>query len=494
VVELNSRFVMPGLHDAHIHTQMAAEFHANLSTDPDRAWDKIAQDIQSYASDHPQKTWILGGNLPWLTDTIGDNEGIPAHRSVLDALAPDHAVALWDVGGHAMLANSRALQLVGIEDETPDPVGGVIERDAQGHATGVLRELATNLITENAAALSEDQYADALETVIAQLSALGITAFHEVWTYPTTLRALKLLDDRKRLHARVTVALAHPVEFVTAEAKDLANRMIEQRADFEGERVRVRYVKFVLDGSAGGQTLVLVDPYSGTDFRGELRNPAEEVMREVSRLESLGLGSVLHAVGDGAVRLALDAIEKARKDNPDSGVRQVVSHTVFVNPEDLPRFKPLDVIAEFSPYFWHPNEGADILRDELGEHRLNWAFPMRSILDADNKVAAGSDWPVIFDPNPFPAIETMLTREKPGGSAAAFGKEHAISLEEALAVFTLGGAYAHYLEDSTGSLTPGKFADFIVLDQHLFDVPVTSIHKTRVLRTVLESKVVHNRM
>lgn len=493
IVDLGGRFVMPGLQDAHVHTQMVAEFNQNLSTDPDRAWVDIAGDIRRYAADHPEREWILGGNLPWLTEVIGSDADVPAHFSTLDALVADRAIALWDVGGHAMLANSRALKLAGIEAETPDPVGGTIERDEHGEPTGVLRELATNLIIENAAALSIDQYAQGMADAMTRLAGFGITSINEAWAYPATLQALKQLDDAESLALRVVVSLAHPVEFVTPEAKLAAKEMIERRADYESDRLRVRYVKFVLDGSAGGQTLALVDPYIGTDFTGELRNPADVVMAEVSRLQGEGIGSVLHAVGDGAIRLALDAVEKALEEHGDNGVRQVISHTVFVNPEDLARFKKLGVIAEFSPYFWYPNEGAEILRKELGEHRLNWAFPMRSIIDDGNRVAVGSDWPVVFDPNPFPAIEAMVTRQRPGGSVEAFGPEHAITLAEALRMFTLGSAYELYQEDSTGSLEAGKLADFIVLDRDLFAVPIQQVHQAKVLRTVLGGEVIFER-
>jgi predicted amidohydrolase YtcJ len=224
-----------------------------------------------------------------------------------------------------------------------------------------------------------------------------------------------------------------------------------------------------------------------------LRNPADVVMAEVSRLQGEGIGSVLHAVGDGAIRLALDAMEKAVEEHGNNGVRQVISHTVFVNPEDLARFKKLGVIAEFSPYFWHPNEGAEILREELGEHRLNWAFPMRSIIDDGNRVSVGSDWPVVFDPNPFPAIEAMVTRERPGGSTEAFGQEHAATLVEALRMFTLGSAYELYQEGSTGSLEVGKLADFIVLDRNLLEVPIQQVHQTKVLKTVLGGDVIFKR-
>ena len=408
VVDLGGRFVMPGVQDAHIHTQMAAEFALNLAIDPEQGWEAIAEQIRAYAADHPDRQWILGGNLPWLTETIGDNPLVPAHRSVLDELAPNHAIALWDVGGHAMLANTRALELVAVDDATASPVGGTIERDRQGAATGVLRELATNLILENATGLTVAQYADGIEASIAQLSSLGVTSINEVWTFPNTLAALKKLDDAGRLNARVVASIAHPAEFTTERAKHAAHEAIAARDSYSGNRIEARYVKFVLDGSAGGQTLVLVDPYVGSDFRGELRNPRDEVLTEVARLHGEGIGSVLHAVGDGAIRLALDAVQGAVEQHGANGVRHVISHTVFVHPDDLPRFAELGVIAEFSPYFWLPSEGQEILRGELGEERLGRGFPVRSLSQQGVAIAAGSDWPVVFDPNPFPAIEAMV--------------------------------------------------------------------------------------
>ena len=305
------------------------------------------------------------------------------------------------------------------------------------------------------------------------------------------VQALKRLDDANALGMRVVTSIAHPVEFTTPAAKAAAEAAILERAQYDGRRVKARYVKCVLDGSAGGQTLVLTEPYIGTDYRGTLRNPADVVMSEVSRLQGLGIGSVLHAVGDGAVRLALDAVEKARADHGANGVRHVIAHTVFVNPADLDRFAELDVIAEFSPYFWAPNEGQDILHDELGELRMGWAFPVSEMLARGVPMAAGSDWPVVFDPNPFPAIEAMVTREVPGGSEENFVKSHAVPLADAVRIFTAGGAYALYQEDTTGTLAAGKWADFIVLDQNLFEVPIREVHKTAVELTVLAGNVVY---
>ncbi len=491
IIELSGAFVMPGLQDAHIHTQMAAEFNHNLSINPGQEWNNIAQAIKRYADKNPDREWILGGNLPWLTGVIGNNELIKAHRSTLDAIAPDHSVALWDVGGHALLVNSKGLVLAGIDDDTVNPVGGTIERDSDGKATGIVRELATGLVLENATAMTVDQYAGELKVAISELSSLGITSINEVWSFPTTLKALKQLDDSDELQMQVVASIAHPVEFVTKPAKLAAYQLIKNRHDYSTGRLKPKYVKFVLDGSAGGQTLALTEPYEGTTFRGDLRNPEDLVKSEVVRLHGEGIGSVLHAVGDRAIRIALDSIEAAIKKHGRNGVRHVIAHTVFVNPTDIERFAELGIIAEFSPYFWWPNEGQEILRSELGEERLSWGFPIKSMQDSGAHMAVGSDWPVVFDPNPFPAIEAMITREKPGGSEEFFGKEYAISITDALEIFTMGSAYALYQEETTGSIEVGKFADFIVLDKNLLDIPVYEIHTTRVKTTVLEGQAVY---
>ncbi len=491
VVDLAGMFVMPGLQDAHIHTQMAAEFSINLAVDPHQSWALLSKTITDYVAEHPERTWVFGGNLPWLTESIGEFKNIPAHKSVLDRLVPDRPVVLWDIGGHAVLANSKALATAGIDNNTPNPVGGTIERDAKGEATGVLRELAANLVIEVMNPIKIDRFAAGAKRVISQLNALGITSINEAWTYPQFMKALKALDNRNELTMRVTTAIAHPVEFVTPAAKQAAATLITNRDQYHGKHLKPKYVKFVLDGSAGGQTLAMVDPYEGTDFRGDMRNPEDIVMSEVSRLHSMGIGSVLHAVGDRAIRVALNAVEQAIETHGDNGVRHVIAHTVFVNPEDIDRFAKLGVIAEFSPYFWQPSDGLEIVRHDIGEERTNWGFPIKILLDKNVPIAAGSDWPVVFDPNPFPAIEAMVTRELPGGSADSYGKQYAITLKQAVNIFTLGGAYEHYQEDETGSIEVGKYADFIVLDRNLFDIDVREIHKTHVVSTILEGQVVY---
>lgn len=494
VVDLQGQFVMPGLHDAHIHLQMVAEFENGLKVDPSLPWNQIVTAIQEADSRTPEGAWLFGGNLPWLTDIIGEDTGLRAHYLTLDAIVADRPAAFWDVGGHAILANSEALRLAGIDASTPDPIGGTIERDEEGNPTGVLRELAANLITEAMPPMSQQKYIDGFAGSLSHLNSFGITSVNEVWAYPPTLAALKKMDEDGLLTMRVTTATAHPVEFVTEQARTEAVEAIGNLTEFNGNRLQNRYVKFVLDGSAGGQTLAMSEPFEGTDFRGTLRNSEDEVMAEVSRLHALGIGSVLHAVGDRAVTISLNAVENAIAEHGDNGTRHVIAHTVLVNPKDMDRFHELGVIAEFSPYFWMPSEGLEVVRQDIGDERLNWGWPVRQLLDRDVPASVGSDWPVVMDPNPFPALEALITRKKPGDrEGAAYGANHAATIREAIWMYTMGGAFELYQEELTGSIEQGKYADFIVLDQDITAIDVYDIHKTMVLKTYLEGMLVFER-
>ncbi len=495
VIDLQGQFVMPGIQDTHMHTSYAAWYAMNLNLDPSKSWENITDDIRSYAIKKPKRSWIFGGAIPWLTETIGEGrEGkvVAAHRSTLDAVLSDRPIVLFDIGGHAALANSLALELAGITSKTPDPQGGTIERDAEGNPTGVLRELAANLVTEVMDAPDQTIYNQHMLQSMQRLQSLGVTSITEVWADGPAMRGLMALESSGDLTMRVTAGIGHPMDFATPAVKAEVSGMIENIDRYQGKRLQTRYVKYVLDGSAGGQTLVMTEPYEGTDFRGHFRNDRQEVIKEVTRLHGLGIGSVIHAVGDGAIRTALDAVEQAIKTHGDNGVRHSIAHTVFVNPKDMERFAELGVNAEFSPYFWWPTEGLEIIRHDIGE-RTRWGFPVKELLERGNHVSSGSDWPVVYDPNPFPAIEALVTREVPGGSEESFGKHQAISLRQALKIFTLGGAYVNYAEDTSGSIEAGRDADFIVLDQNLFEIPITAIHRTKVQQTVIAGETVFTR-
>ncbi len=493
VVDLNGRFVMPGIHDVHLHPDSVTDYVVNLEFSPELSWPEIQQTIETYAKENLHKKWVWGGTLPWITDNqLGDFEGVPSHKSILDELVPDRPVFFSDIGGHAALVNTRALEAAGIHSGTKDPEGGTIEKDEIGEPTGVLRELAANLVLEIIEPVDEITWTQALTNVIHRLNALGITSIKDAYGTDRTLKAYKHLDDRNDLSIRVAVAIAHPVDVLSTEKKEIQQQLIISREAFTTDRINPNYVKFILDGSAGGQTIVMIDPYEGTDFRGELRNPKDVLMQEIARLDKMGVGTMLHAVGDGAIRLAIDAIENARKKNGETSARHQIAHSVFINPEDRKRYAENSIIAEFSPYFWFPTPGRDIIQQDIGRERTNWAFSVKEIVESGAPVAAGSDWPVVEEPNPWVGIETMVTRQIPGAEGEAWNVEYAVSLDKAIEIFTLGGAYAMNQEHKTGSIKVGKAADMIVLSHNLFEIPKGGIHKTQVLLTLLDGQVIYD--
>jgi predicted amidohydrolase YtcJ len=309
------------------------------------------------------------------------------------------------------------------------------------------------------------------------------------------VKAYREMALANELPVRIKVYVSDPLEWVDEQWRKGAQSIIDNHEDYRvGNWLRADGVKFVLDGSAGGQTLIMVEPYEGTTDQhgGPWRNDPEEFAKKLLEYDARGLTVKAHAVGSQTIRTVLDAMEAVRARG--SKQRHSVAHTVFVHPDDRDRFKTLDVIAEFSPYFWYPTPSWDMLRHELGERRLEWVFPFKTFTDMGVKVSVGSDWPVVDSPNPFPAIETMISRQLPGGSEVTGpGAAQRVSLQTAIHALTMGGAYAQGREHLIGSLEAGKLADFIVLDQNLFEIDVQAIHKTRVLKTVVDGRTVFER-
>lgn len=501
VVDLGGRFVMPGLVEEHIHPDMGAENLMGILLQPSvMSWQEQAQVISNFAKHNKGSGWITGGTLNWLADNGEEilGSGVPSHYSTLDSIITDRPIMLWDIGGHALLLNSKGMQVLGITAASENPEGGVIVKDAEGQPTGVLRETAANLAYETA--LKELPRGQALiehgiKPVFQTLNALGFTAISDVWARYYVLDAYRQMADNNELTLRLRAFISDPIEWMTEEWKQGAREAIANHKDYYRENwLDASGVKFVLDGSAGGQTIIMVEPYEGTTdvHGGPWRNDPTYFAKKFIEYDAMGLTIKSHGVGTQSIRTILDAIESVREKG--STLRHSVAHTTFVHPEDLPRFKALNAVAEMSPYFWYPAPGWSIVRGELGDRRLEWVFPFKTLSDQGVNISVGSDWPVAEDPNPFPLIESMITRRVAGGGSEALASEkQRIDLATAVKAFTLGGAYAQNRDDVIGSIETGKLADFIVLDQNLFDVDTYAIHKTQVLQTVVGGKTVFQR-
>lgn len=485
VIDLAGQMVMPGLHDMHVHPSGAGMARERCMIPQGTAGNDALAFIAECAARADAGAWIEGGG--WDTASFGDT---PPTRQMLDAIATDRPIFLRDISGHSAWANSHALALAGITRDTPDPDGGIIERDASGEATGILRESASGLVALKIPAGSLASTIGALEWATNEMLSHGITAYDDAGVFRRTAEAYAALADDNRLKIRVRGCLWG------GDPRLIADRML-----FARPRFSPTCVKLVLDGvPTDGHTAAMLQPYMpGSGGHGDesdlglLMIPQEDLNRQLVAFDAAGLTVKMHAAGDRAVRAGITAIEAARGANPTGGNLHNVGHNSFVAPEDFERARAADVTLEFSPYIWFENPIIPDIRNAVGAPRLERWTPVKDSLDAGVLTVAGSDWNVVPSVNPWIAIETLVTREAPGGGSAPLGAAERITLEQALNIFTRQAARSRNFDHATGTLEEGKLADFIVLDRNIFAIPATQIHQTRVIMTYIEGELVYMR-
>jgi predicted amidohydrolase YtcJ len=378
--------------------------------------------------------------------------------------------------------------MAGITRETPDPPDGRIDRDPQtGEPIGALQEGAMDLV--ELPPLTREQLATGLRYALKLLNGYGITAFQEAGVNRQDLEVFRLLDQQGELSARVVAAQW----WERARGEEQIEEMIARRAEFTKGRLRATSIKIMQDGVMENHTAVLLEPYVGKP--GERGIPFVDpaaLKSIVTRLDREGFQVHFHAIGDGAIRQVLDAVEAARKSNGDRGNRHHICHLQLFDPPDIPRFRELGVAANFQPLWAYADEYiTDLTIPFLGPERSRWLYPIGSLLRSGAVVAFGSDWSV-SSPNPFEEIEVALTRMgSEGETETPFLPEERIDLPSALAAFTINAAYVNGMEDRTGSIEVGKLADLIVLERNPFEVEPAEISEITVLLTLLGGQPVH---
>jgi predicted amidohydrolase YtcJ len=421
-------------------------------------------------------------------------------RAMLDRAAPDNPVSLVDISGHSLWTNSRALELAGITATTPNPPGGIIERDASGRATGVLRESAGGLVGRLIPPTTEAQSLQALRSSLEEMLSYGITSFTDAVVGEAGLQAYATLADQGLLKHRVTACMigAGPPGGVGDAGG--APTFIQYRHLYARDRLSPTCIKLLLDGvPTDGHTAAMVEPYADADGSGErdkglLMVPADALNALVARLDALGFTVKMHAAGDAAVRAGLDAIEAARKQNGFSGQLHEVAHNSFVQMSDILRAREIAATFEMSPYIWYPNPIIPDIVRAVGAERMQRWIPIKDAIDAGALVVPGSDWSVVPSVNPWIAIETLVTRQAPGGEGEMLGASQRISLEQAIDLFTVNSARQSQMRNQLGTIEPGMLADLVVVDQNPFTVPIVDVHKTRVLSTLINGEIVYGEL
>ncbi len=494
VMDLIGNTVLPGFQDMHVHPLFGGMMYSgadntNCKIAQGSSKEALIEALRQCIARVTDSEWVTGGQ--WDASALGETP----NRSMIDAVAPDTPVLISDTSGHSAWANSRALNIAGVDSNTPNPEGGIIERDADGEPTGILRETAIGLVRAHVPPPSDTVLRESLEWSLRTMLSYGITSFSEAATgfVAGSSREAELyakLADEGILKQRVRLCL-------NWTPSDEGAGVIENRKLYERDRLALDCVKIFLDGvPTDSHTAAMLEPYAATvaerdddASRYGLMLLEQSVTNEaVTRFDKEGLTVKFHAAGDAAVRSGLDAIAAAREANGMSSLRHNVGHCTFIAKDDLLRANVLNATFELSPYLWSPSPINDDITKAIGPERIARAWPFREVIDAGALVVAGSDWAVVPSVNPWLAIEALVTREEPGGSDRSFGKPQAVGIDEAIDLFTVNSAKHMGTGNQLGQIKPGLFADLIVIDQNPFEVPATDLHRTKVLMTYINGE------
>lgn len=488
VVEFSDGIIMPGLIDGHLHLSLAGTQLAHeLPLAPSDDAETILQKVSEWSTRLEPGEWIIGGIVGSGTYSTLNNVEFLAR---LDEASNGHPVLLRDDTMHNRQVNSAALKAMGVTAESDDPEGGTYVRDDQGRLTGALWELA-GAVAEGVAAKSHKDPAGrqrkALQAALDRLAAVGITTVQEAATILPHFEGLAALEAANELQMRVVASM--PIRpFI--EPSLVGEELFAQAVEYRSNRIRPTFVKFVLDGVPTTLTTALLTPYKcvhgnhDPNFKGELYWTFDDLVAELRRCAELGLGAKLHATGDASVRQALDAAEIVRQD-PNGGPAMQIAHMSFISPSDLGRFAELDVAADACPFMWFPSPLTDGVGEYVSDETMADIWPFKDLLATGAVIAGGSDWPVGLPVvNPWLGIEGMVTRTGPveDGDDRTVNIDQAITLPQAVAAFTRESAKALGLASETGTIEPGKSADFILTDRNVFTVPVEEVHKTEVVQ------------
>jgi predicted amidohydrolase YtcJ len=490
--------VMPGIIDVHNHHTRGGQadlYETNIL--PTLSFDAVLDLVRRRAAATAPGEWVSGGI--WGSNIVGRLYKTSA-RDALDAACPDHPVMLRDDSQHSRWVNSRALEIIGVDAATPNPPNGEIVRDPDnGEATGLLLERASTL-AETALARTVKDAANrnicSTRRAVQILNSFGVTAYQDANTMLPYLQALAALDAEGSLSAWCVASL--PAHQPLMGTDIFGDALIALRENFRSRHVRPDFVKIFMDGVPTTRTASMIEPYIpdqlyGCCYRGEALVSIPELVRWIAKCEKLGLSTKIHCAGDGAVRDTLDAIDVVRSFNGPGRIHQI-AHAGFIDPTDIPRFASLNVAADLSPIIWYPSPIIEAIQAAVPEPRSSRYWPNRDLLEAGALMAAGSDWPVVSNPDPWLGIEGMVTRRNPkGGFAGALWPEQALDLATVLEIYTANAARAMGLDALTGSLETGKSADLIILDRHLFEIPSQDLADAKVLSTYFEGTLVFER-
>ena len=487
VMDLDGKMILPGFVDAHAHPSHTMDFVGNISLYGLDSLEAYQAAIADFVEKHSDREFFRGSG--WADSLF---PGLGPSKEILDALIPDRLVALVSYDGHSRWANSVALERAGVTKDTSDPAGGRIERDPRtGEPTGTLRETAMKLVDVVIPDYSLEEHKNGLLAYQEMATCAGITLTHDAMLDAGSIAAFNSLAEEGKLKMRFRGSITMDPD---KKIEPQIETVLAERAKNTHPYFQTPAAKIFVDGVVEGGTAYLLEPYAHRpDFRGEpIWDP--EILNYTSvALDKEQVQIHVHVIGDAAAHITLDALEQARVLNGKRDSRHLVTHLQLVEPEDIQRFKQLDVVGVPQPFWFKIDEYyQELALPYLGKERADLQYPMKSFIDADVVMASASDFPVTIPFDPFIAIQLGMTRASIGEpSSVVLWPEERVGLEDMIQSFTYNGAYANFIEKETGSIEVGKCADLIVLNQNLFEIPVNEIAKTKVLLTLVDGKEVY---
>lgn len=496
VVDLTGRTLVPGFRDGHVHVLEGGAESLTCDLTDAASVEEVERRLAAYAATHPGDGWIVGYSYP--PEVLPGGVG---RAAVLDAVVGDRPVALWSGDHHMVWVNSAALAVAGIDATTPDPPRGTIVRDDDRVPVGTLLEAAEELLEPHLPHRTRADEVRGFEVGLARLAAAGVVFAQEAATPPERVAAYEAVADAGGLTADVDLAL----RVDPARWRDQVETFLDARRQVEagaarrgadgvpGGRLTARTVKIFVDGVIEGGTGALLEPYAdaphscGIPFWDD-----DELVAAATAFDTEGFELHLHAIGDAAVRSALDAFEAVAATNGPRDRRPVTAHTHLVHPDDLPRFRALGATANFEPIWAQANAVmTDLTEPRLGEERSRWQYPFASLVRGGARVSFGSDWPV-SSPVPLEGIAVALTRQTPDGDPPEGWLPHErLTLDEALTAYTAGTARQCRDEGRTGTIEVGRDADLALLDADLADLATAAprdLSQVRVVATWLAGR------
>ncbi|HKT61757.1 MAG TPA: amidohydrolase, partial [Gemmatimonadales bacterium] len=485
-VDLGGAMLLPAFQDAHVHLIGGGVDLGDCDLNEAENAVAIAAAIRACAATHPTLPWIRGSGwqLPYFHD------GNP-RKELLDSLVPDRPALLWAADGHSAWANSRALAQAGISRDTPDPANGRIERDPRtGEPSGTLRESAAELFERVLPARTDAELAAGLDRGQRLALSFGVVTIFEADAREPELRGYTSADRAGRLQLRVVAAMDG-----SGSGDTMLARLRDWRSRYTTEHVRPSAVKLFQDGVIEARTAAMLAPYLDRQSDAGQPNRDQASLDALTRaLDRDGFQIHVHAIGDRAIRMTLDALEKVAAANGPRDRRPGIAHLELIDPADIPRFRRLGVVANFQARWANGDEYLTRMTEPaLGPARNRWLYPMASVARTGAVLAGGSDWSV-SSLDPLEAIEVGITHREPGDTVTPpWNPAERVDLPTMLAMYTINAAWATHQEQETGSIEVGKLADLIVLNRDLFALPAWRIHEAKVVRTVVGGRTVFQR-